>query len=147
MACSIKKKRTLIETDIIITGLILRYLMYSFSRTLRLKLLDQYCDVSFIQYMNIQTAIMCEYKPYVLGFMNWFLDAMNQIIKDDSINERFDQFEQRIEQRFDQLEQRFDQFEQRIEQRFDKFEQRVEYMINPSLISSGLLNAEDLMHQ
>ena len=86
--------------------------------------------------MNIQTAIMCEYKPYVLGFMNWFLDAMNQIIKDDSINERFDQFEQR-----------FDQFEQRIEQRFDKFEQRIEYMINPSLISSGLLNAEDLMHQ
>ena len=68
--------------------------------------------------------------------MNWFLDAINQIVKDDSIIERFDKFEQRIEQRIDQFEQRFDQFEQRIE-----------YMINPSLISSGLLNAEDLMHQ
>lgn len=54
--------------------------------------------------------MMCEYKSYVEFGMKWILDAINQILKEDGIMQRFDQ----MDLRFDKIETRLDNIETRL---------------------------------
>lgn len=128
------------------TGLSLRYFQYVATQIIEKQLLDVYCDISYAPYISTRTIMLCEYQQFVQTCMKWFLDTVNQILKEDGIFARIDDLSSKMDiilTRMGAIEQRMDA----IEQRLDSIEQRLDYMINPSMMASGILESDDLIHE
>ncbi len=75
----------------LLTGLALRYIHYQCSTILSQQILDRYCDVIYAEYINLQTMMLCEYKNAIEWCMRYFIDFVNEVIKEATTNDYIDQ--------------------------------------------------------
>ena len=139
-----------------ITGLTLRAFMYQCSKIVTTDILDKHCDIVYVQYINNHMMMLCEYSSYIKAAMTWMLDAINQILKEDGIMQRFDRIEETLKEHSVILGEHsvilrehsviLGEHSVILGEHSKRFND-IEYMINPSIMTSGLLNSKDLKHQ
>ena len=132
-----------------ITGLTLRAFMYQCSKIITTDILDKHCDIVYVQYINNHMMMLCEYSSYIKAAMTWMLDAINQILKEDGIMQRFDRIEETLKEHGTILKEHsviLGEHSAILREHSKRFND-IEYMINPSIMTSGLLDSKDLKHQ
>lgn len=125
-----------------VIGLSIRTIQHQFKHIIDNGLFDEYCDISYIEYILLPKNMLCEYRIYIEHGMKWFLDFINRILAEDDVKQSI----KGIHELLGDVKQLINGMQVQINDiRGDIHD--IRFQLQPSLQFSALLTTNDLRHE